>query len=159
MAPQHTRSTSGSSLHQQQHQQPSAYGFEALQNPSLPPNPQQNHGAPPQSARKPEFGLDDGDIAMEDADPYNRMKYPSRTSHSQRPSQYLAQDDSTSTAARRYSPMNTFSPTSPYVASSPQQSNHAYNAYTPQNQSARQSPNRGNPYSTPSTQYYPSNRM
>ena len=108
-------------------------------------------------ARAPEPLSDDGDVAMEDADPYNRHKYPSRPHHAQRPSgQYLTEE---SAAARRYSPMNAFSPTSPYTgATSPQQSTQSsYSAYTPQSLSARQSPTRSNPYSSPPQQYYPTN--
>lgn len=90
---------------------------------------------------------------MEDADPYNRMKYPSRPSHSQRPSaQYLGQEDSS--AARRYSPMKVLSPSSPYVPSSQQSSQSPYGQYPSQSTSARQSPTRSNHYSTPSQSYY-----
>ena len=151
MTSQHTRNYSGSSQHA-----PAGYNYETLQSPGMSTVPPQSMASSPQSARKPEFGIDDGDIAMEDADPYNRVKYSSRQSHSQHQSpQYLGEE---STAARRYSPMNTFSPTSPYTASSPQQSTGSYNAYTPQPLSARQSPSRSNPYSTPAQPYYPSNR-
>ena len=157
--PQHTRNYSGSNqpqLMQQPPQSPSNYSYEALQTPSLNQSAQQPTLSSPHSSRKQDFGVDDGDVAMEDADPYNRMKYPSRQSHSQRAStQYVPQEESV--AARRYSPMNTFSPTSPYTTGSPQQTNNSYNAYTPQSQSARQSPNRLNAFSTPSQQYYPSN--
>ena len=90
---------------------------------------------------------------MEDADPYNRMKYPSRPNHSQRPStQYLAQEESA--AARRYSPMKALSPSSPYAPSSQQSSQSPYGHYPSQNTSARQSPTRSNHYSTPSQSYY-----
>ena len=75
-------------------------------------------------------GDNDGDRVMEDADPYNRHKYSARS-----PTQKAAYLDST--AARRYSPMNT-SPTSPYVTSPTQ--------YTPQQ--SRQSPTR-HMYSSP----------
>ena len=154
MAPQHTRNYSNSSQHQlvQQPQQlPAGYAYDSTgQNSQIPSL------STPHSSRKQELGIDDGDVTMEDADPYNRTKYPSRPSHSQRGStQYLTQEESA--AARRYSPMNTFSPTSPYPAGSPQQSNNSYNAYTPPSQSARQSPSRSNAFSTPSQQYYPSN--
>ena len=90
---------------------------------------------------------------MEDADPYNRMKYPSRPTHSQRPSvQYLGQEDPS--AARRYSPMKALSPSSPYAPSSQQSSQSPYGHYPSQNTSARQSPTRSNHYSTPSHSYY-----
>lgn len=74
----------------------------------------------------------DGDRLMDDADPYNRQKY---SSSARTPTQKAAYLDST--AARRYSPMNT-SPTSPYMTSPTQ--------YTPQQM--RQSPTR-HMYSSP----------
>jgi dual specificity protein kinase YAK1 len=101
----------------------------------------------------------DGDMPMEDADPFNRQKYarPPPQSNSRPTSQYLPADqlDATSRAAARYSPMHT-SPTSSYVSTASQQmSNNHY--YTPQ-QSARQSPSRHNPYTSPTQQarYYAS---
>ena len=104
----------------------------------------------------------DGDLMMEDADPYNKQKYSSRPATQSRPSsQYLPAEhlDATSRAAARYSPMNT-SPTSPYVSSPPQQqqaTSNSYASYTPQ-QSARGSPSRQNPYASPTQQqrYYAS---
>ena len=96
----------------------------------------------------------DGDMPMEDADPYNKQKYAPQVRNTNRLSQqYLPADqlDATSRAAVRYSPMNT-SPTSPYITSPQQQAtaNH-YASYTPQ-QSARQSPSRQNPYTSPTQQ-------
>ena len=103
----------------------------------------------------------DGDMPMEDADPFNKQKYNQTNRLS---AQYLPahqQEGTTSRTASRYSPMNT-SPTTPYVASPQQQQppqyqqqqqlspNH-YASYTPQ-QSARQSPNRQNQYSSPPQQ-------
>ncbi|KAI4133984.1 MAG: hypothetical protein LQ347_001902 [Umbilicaria vellea] len=110
-------------------------------------------GASPAATPQVREYTGDGDIAMEDADPYNRMKYPSRPSHSHRASaQYLSQEDSA--AARRYSPMKNLSPSSPY-ANSPQQSAHnAYGPYSGQNTSARQSPTRSNAYSAQSQSFY-----
>ena len=104
----------------------------------------------------------DGDLMMEDADPYNKQKYASRPPTQSRPSsQYLPAEhlDATSRTAARYSPMNT-SPTSPYVSSPPQQQqvpSNNYASYTPQ-QSARGSPSRQNPYASPTQQqrYYAS---
>ena len=138
----HSRNYSGSG-------QPAGFGYDSFHTPTMPPsNSQVAAGAtvasPEEASRKQDFSHDDGDVAMEDADPYNRMKYPSRPSHAP-------------ASARRYSPMNTLSPTTPY-ASSPQQSAHsAYGAYHPQNHSARQSPTRSGVYATPSQQFYPLN--
>ena len=148
----HVRNQSGSG--QQQQYRPSAgYNYDASQSTAASAT-QSATGSPAIASRNQDLMSDDGDVAMEDADPYNRLKYPTRPHHSHRPSgQYLSEE---SAAARRYSPMNTFSPTSPYTTS-PQQSSHSsYNAYTPQSMSARQSPTRSNPYSSPSSQYYPS---
>ena len=82
----------------------------------------------------------ENDVQMEDADPYNRAKYPSRPTHQHRISaQYLGQESS---AARRYSPMNVLSPTLPYV-SSPKQPPSSYSSYTAaQTPSSRESPSR-----------------
>lgn len=119
--------------------------------------------SPPASetrARDMDYNGDvDGDMPMEDADPFNRQKYARPSTNSNRLSQYLPADqlDATSKAAARYSPMNT-SPTAPYV-SSPQQSlgSNPYTSYTPQ-QAARQSPSRQNAYVSPTQQqrYYAS---
>jgi dual specificity protein kinase YAK1 len=106
----------------------------------------------------------DGDMPMEDADPYNKQKYSRSATSSNRNSQYLPAnpDDVTSRTAARYSPMNT-SPTSPYLPAPQQQQQqqvggNQYSSYTPQQQSARQSPTRQNPYASPtsSQRYYAS---
>ncbi|KAH9865898.1 hypothetical protein IAQ61_008634 [Plenodomus lingam] len=121
----------------------------------------------------------DGDIAMEDADPYKPKYGAQRPHHHQRHSQQLLQQEE-SAAARRYSPMN-LSPTSPYPATT-QQSGQNYTSFTPQAQSQaqsqaqaqsqsqsqsqaqaqaqaqthsnRQSPTRTNPYMSPPNSYY-----
>lgn len=135
-----------------QHQPQSGYGYEAYQTPSVPSQPQSMAVSPIGTPRTRAYS-GDGDVAMEDADPYNRMKYPSRPTHSQRPSvQYLGQEDSS--AARRYSPMKALSPSSPYAPSSQQSSQSPYGQYPSQSTSARQSPTRSNHYSTPSQSYY-----
>jgi dual specificity protein kinase YAK1 len=147
MLPQHNRNFSGSG---QQNQPGLVYGFEAYSTPTVPSNSHVS-GA----GQKQDLPMDDGDVAMEDADPYNRTKYPSRPTHSQRPSgQFLSTADESS-AARKYSPMSTaLSPTSPYPGSPPQHAGHSnFHAYS-QNSSARQSPTRPNLYSSPSQQYY-----
>lgn len=113
------------------------------------PSPNVPHG------RGAEYGNDvDGDVAMEDADPYNKPKYSSsRAGHQHRHSQQFLQQEE-SAAARRYSPMN-LSPTSPYTGST-QQGGQQYTSFTPQaqNQSNRQSPTRSNPYMSPPNSYY-----
>ncbi|KAJ9632222.1 dual specificity protein kinase yak1 [Taxawa tesnikishii (nom. ined.)] len=101
----------------------------------------------------------DGDRMMEDADPYNKHKYAQSRPQSQRnSSHYLPtqlEDSSASSAARRYSPMNT-SPTSPYVTS-PNTLGSNYTSYTPQQQrQSRQSPTRSSSYNTQAQNYYSS---
>lgn len=105
----------------------------------------------PQS-RGPEYNDRDGDVPMEDADPYNKPKYnSSRSGHQHRHSQQFLQQEE-SAAARRYSPMN-LSPTSPYSGST-QQGGPNYTSFSPQTQSNRQSPTRSNPYISPPNSYY-----
>lgn len=148
--PQQQMREPASSSTQQQHPQNSTYNYEAYQTPSLPSHPH-SIGASPITTPQTRTFTSDGDVPMEDADPYNRMKYPSRPNHQHRASgQYLSQEDTG--AARKYSPMKTLSPSSPYA--SPHQSNQPYSSYTSQNTSARQSPTRPNIYNTPSQNYY-----
>ena len=102
--------------------------------------------------RAPEYNDGDGDVPMEDADPYNKPKYStSRANHQHRHSQQFLQQEE-SAAARRYSPMN-LSPTSPYSGST-QQGGQNYTSFTPQAQNNRQSPTRNNPYMSPPNSYY-----
>lgn len=93
-----------------------------------------------------DFGGDgDGDIAMEDADPY-RPKHPTRPGHSRQHSQQQILTEESS-AARRYSPMN-LSPASPYNPTPANAMSTVYNSYTPNAQS-RSSPTRQNAYMSP----------
>ena len=132
----------------QQHQAQPNYGFESYQGPSAPSQPQSMAVSPIGTPHSRAYASVDGDVAMEDADPYNRMKYPARPSHQHRPSgQYLGQEDSS--AARRYSPMKA-TPSSPYAQSSQQSAQSPYGQYPAQNTSARQSPTRSSHFSTPS---------
>lgn len=79
----------------------------------------------------------EADVQMEDADPYNRSKYPSRPSHHHRLSQQFMQESS---AAQRYSPMNISTTSASYVSSpKSQQTSFNYNVQTP---TSRQSPTR-----------------
>lgn len=93
----------------------------------------------------------DADTPMEDADPYNRSKYPTRSSQHIRPSsQYFPNEESS--AARKYSPMNVLSPPAPYNASPGKtQSSHGFPSSG--TNSSRQSPTRVNNYSSPSQVY------
>lgn len=77
------------------------------------------------------------DVQMEDADPYNRAKYPSRPTHHHRLSSHFIE----SSAAQRYSPMNATPSTTQYISSpKSQQGSFPYN--TQQTPSSRQSPTR-----------------
>ena len=81
---------------------------------------------------------------MQDAgDSYSGMKYPIRQQHLSTGSRATSQQEQ-STAAQRYSPMETLSPTSPYTSTGP----------SGQNQFAsRQSPSRPGSYSSPNSYY------
>ncbi|KAF1953663.1 kinase-like protein [Byssothecium circinans] len=108
----------------------------------------------PQS-RGPEYNDGDGDVKMEDADPYKPKYSAGRANHQHRHSQQFLQQlqQEESSAARRYSPMN-LSPTSPY-SGNPQQGGQNYTSFTPQQaQGSRQSPTRNNPYMSPPNSYY-----
>ena len=152
MASQQPRDYNRSTQH---HQAPPGFTYEPYQTPTLPSHPQSIATSPISTPQVKQEFSGDGDVHMTDAaDPYNRMKYPSRPTHSHRASgQYLTQEDSA--AARRYSPMKALSPSSPY-ATSPQYSAQApHSSFASQNHSARQSPTRTNHYPpTPSSASY-----
>jgi dual specificity protein kinase YAK1 len=100
----------------------------------------------------PQMRDGNGDVAMQDAgDPYTGMKYPMRPHHQQHlstgrvPSHHPPQEPSS--AAQRYSPMETLPPGSPYSTAPPQ------GQYGPQTPGQRQSPTRAGNYSSP-TSYY-----
>lgn len=148
--PTMTQQPNGSAQQLQPH---GGHGYEAYQSPSNPSQPQSIAVSPIGTPHRRAYS-GDGDAAMEDADPYNKMKYPSRPSHQQRPSgQFLGQQQE-STAARRYSPVKALSPSSPYIPSSHRPSQSPYAHYSSQNTSARQSPTRSSHYPTPSQSYY-----
>jgi dual specificity protein kinase YAK1 len=157
-------------LQQQQQQQIKQEAYSS--SPSAAPSRQSSALGSVQSAsgstsRGPDYNDGDGDVAMEDADPYSKQpKYNttttnnsmSRPNHQHRHSQQFLQQEE-SAAARRYSPMN-LSPTSPYPGST-QQGGQAYASFSPasqaQPQSNRQSPTRNNPnnpYMSPPNSYY-----
>ena len=130
----------------------SAFAYEAYNTPSIPTQAQTAAASPSGTPHAGKYS-GDGDVPMEDADPYNKMKYPSRPNHQHRTSgPYLSQDDSS--AARRYSPMKALSPTSPYATSPLQSSQPSYSSYASQSTSARQSPTRPPLYSSQSQSFY-----
>lgn len=91
----------------------------------------------------------EGDIPMEDADPYNRTKYPSRPAHQHRSSsQHIAHEGSV--AAQRYSPMNMLNAAGQFTSSPKSQSqSQAGFAYQNQILRSRQSPTRQNHFGSP----------
>lgn len=140
----------------QQHQPPAGYIYETYQSPSNASNTTHtlSMASSPSATPHARDYMSDGDVPMEDADPYNRMKYPSRPNHQNRASaQYLSHEESS--AARRYSPMNMLSPPNPYNSSPKQPQQNSY-SYTSQAPNPRQSPTRTNHFSSPSQPYQPS---
>ncbi|KAJ5373855.1 hypothetical protein N7517_005861 [Penicillium concentricum] len=99
----------------------------------------------------------DADTTMEDADPYNRAKYPSRPNHNRASSQFLNQAEESS-AARRYSPGNVLSPPMSYPTS-PGKSQGSYGFPSAPQSASRRSPARPE-YASPPQGYQspPSNR-
>lgn len=97
-------------------------------------------------------GDNDGDVSMEDADPYNRHKYSSQSAQ-QRVSQQYMTSHHESVAARRYSPMN-MSPSSPNAVGTPSGQS-SFSTYTPQSQSSRHSPSKSYSYGSPTQSYLP----
>lgn len=139
---------------QPQHVQPPVgYTYEAFQTPSMatkPPSigsnskPVSMASSPVATPRSRDY-VTETDTTMEDADPYNRAKYPTRSSHHSRASsQFLTNEESS--AARRYSPMNILSPSGPYN-SSPGKSQNSYGFPGAPNNS-RWSPTRTSIYSS-----------
>lgn len=139
--------------------------------PNMPPQIKQDpYASPPAPARTnsmaalpspggpqtrgAEYNDVDGDVAMEDADPYKPKYSASRANHQNRQSQQFLQQlqQEESSAARRYSPMN-LSPTSPYNGPT-QQGGRNYASFSSQTQSSRQSPTRTNPYMSSANNYY-----
>ncbi|CAL5869469.1 uncharacterized protein PFLUO_LOCUS3698 [Penicillium psychrofluorescens] len=148
-----------------QSQPPVGYTYETFQTPgttSNPPSagpnskPMSMASSPAATPRSRDY-VSDADTAMEDADPFNRAKYPARPNHHSRASsQFLAQANEESSAARRYSPMNNvMSPPLSYPVS-PGKSQGAYGfPQGPQNPQphARRSPTRAPEYASPPQGY------
>ncbi|KAJ5892827.1 hypothetical protein N7504_009518 [Penicillium tannophilum] len=150
-----------------QSQPPVGYTYETFQTPgtsskapSTGPNskPVSMASSPTATPRSRDY-VTDADTTMEDADPYNRAKYPSRpTHHSRASSQFLNQTEESS-AARRYSPMNNaLSPPMSYPTSPGKQGSGSY--FSPSSNQSRRSPGRAGDYSSPPQGYQspPSNR-
>ena len=158
--PRHNSSAHATPQHQArefnastQHQIPAGFSYEPYPN-SSSSQPQSMVTSPTgaSGSRHNEISPDYMDVQMQDADPYNRAKYP-RANNQQSGSssalrgvgQYMAPEESS--ASQRYSPMgSTLSPQSPYTSSG----QGAYGSY----QGHRQSPSRSNNYSSNSQSYY-----
>lgn len=141
-----------------QSQAPVGYTYETFQTPSTAsktpsagPNskPVSMASSPTATPRIRDY-VTDADTTMEDADPYNRAKYPARpNNHSRASSQFLAQAEESS-AARRYSPMNVLSPPMSYPTSPGKPQGYGFPPTTPGQ--SRRSPARTD-YSSPPQGY------
>ncbi|KKK12889.1 hypothetical protein P175DRAFT_0533268 [Aspergillus ochraceoroseus IBT 24754] len=155
--PQQLPSNYGPGQPQQQQQQqppsqpPVGYTYETFQTPGVAANSKSaSMASSPSATPRSRDYVTDADTTMEDADPYNRAKYPARPNHHARPSsQYFPNEESS--AARRYSPMNVLSPAMPYNAS-PGKSGNSY-AFPPNPHQSRRSPTRTTNYSSPPQAY------
>jgi dual specificity protein kinase YAK1 len=128
--------------------QTSQYGATPLSGRSTVSQPQ------PHLRDEMHYGDRDGDVNMEDADPYkpkHTSLHISHASHQRIPSNVQQEE---STAARRYSPMN-LSPSSPFTVVSQAPSQSPYTSYTPSVTSSRTSPTRSS-YAAPPNNYYAS---
>lgn len=142
-----------------QSQPPLGYTYETFQTPGIAttaPSVGSNSKAvsmassPAATPRSRDY-VTDPDTTMDDADPYNRAKYPTRSNHHSRASaQFFPNEESS--AARRYSPMNVLSPSMPYN-SSPGKSQNPY-AFATSPTASRKSPTRALNYSSPPQSYH-----
>jgi dual specificity protein kinase YAK1 len=132
----------------QQHHIPPSYDYESYQSTSAASNGLSMASTPSATSYSNDYN-GEPDVPMEDADPYNRSKYPSRPAHQRGSStQYLPRQGSS--AAQRYSPMNLLSP-SGYGSSPKSQARDS--SFQNQSSGSRQSPTRQNNFSS-STQHY-----
>lgn len=131
-----------------QSQPPVGYTYETFQTPvttSKAPSAGSNSktvsmaSSPTATPRTRDY-VTDADTTMEDADPYNRAKYPSRPNHNRASSQFLNQAEESS-AARRYSPGNVLSPPMSYPTS-PGKSQGSYGFPSAPQNASRRSPAR-----------------
>lgn len=132
----------------QQHHVPSNYDYDSYQSASAASNGLSMASTPSATSHSNEYN-GDTDVPMDDADPYNRSKYPSRPIHQRGSStQYLTRQGSS--AAQRYSPMDLLSP-SGYASSPKSQSQNS--SFQNQSSTSRQSPTRQNYFPSASQHY------
>ena len=141
-----------------QQQSPAAgSSYEPYQS-SHPPSQAQSTAASPVGASytRPGGYNGDGDVAMQDADPYAKGKVTAKSNHQHRASLSASRNalqfgpHEESSAARKYSPMDTMSPSSPYPTGYQQ----PFQPTTVSQSSHRQSPTRPNSYSSSPQTYY-----
>ncbi|KAJ5788373.1 hypothetical protein N7457_003363 [Penicillium paradoxum] len=148
-----------------QSQPPVGYTYETFQTPGTTSNPPSagtnsktvSMASSPTATPRTRDYVTDADTTMEDADPYNRAKYPSRPNHNRASSQFLNQAEESS-AARRYSPGNVLSPPMSYPTS-PGKSQGSYGFPSAPQSASRRSPAKPE-YASPPQAYQspPSNR-
>ena len=132
----------------QQHHIPPSYDYDSYQSASAASNGLSMASTPSATSYSNEYN-GETDVPMEDADPYNRSKYPARPVHQRGSStQYLTRQGSS--AAQRYSPMDLLSP-SAYASSPKSQSQNS--TFQNQSSASRQSPTRQNNFPN-SAQHY-----
>ena len=132
----------------QQHHISPSYDYDSYQSASAASNGLSMASTPSATSHSNEYN-GETDVPMEDADPYNRSKYPSRPVH-QRGSSTQYQTRQGSSAAQRYSPMDLLSP-SGYASSPKSQSQNS--TYQNHSSASRQSPTRQNYFPSVSQQY------
>lgn len=142
-----------------QTQPPVGYTYETFQTPGTSSKPPSAHpsskpvsmaSSPTATPRTRDY-VTDADTTMEDADPYNRAKYPSRPTHHNRASSQFLNQAEESSAARRYSPMNVLSPPMSYPTS-PGKPQGSFGSPSAPGQT-RRSPARAADYSSPPQGY------
>jgi len=133
----------------QQHNSTS-YNYEQYKSAPSASNGLPMDSTPSQTPRLNDYN-GEADVPMEDADPYNRSKYPSRPAH-QRGSSMQYSVHQVSSAAQRYSPMDMLSPVGTYGSSPKSQSQNSF-PYQPQSPTTRQSPTRQAYFQNSATQY------
>lgn len=131
-----------------QHLNAAAYGYDQYQAMTSTANNMSVSSTPGSTPNAHNYNIE-GDVPMEDADPYNRTKYPSRPApHQRSSSQYIPHEGSA--AAQRYSPMNMVNAAGQFT-SSPKPQSQSQTGYTYQGQTprSRQSPTRQNHFGSP----------
>jgi dual specificity protein kinase YAK1 len=143
VAPMHPSREAGG-----QHLNAAGFGYDQYQAMSSAANNMSVSSTPASTPHSHNYNSE-GDVPMEDADPYNRTKYPSRPApHQRSSSQYIPHEGSA--AAQRYSPMNMFNAAGQFTSSpksqSQTQAGYPYQSQTPR---SRQSPTRQNHFGSP----------